>query len=70
MSKQSGYVLTIKAFIPSPKDDFAKQAAAATLMDAITKAKTLDAAFLEIADILDIKAKYGSKPDAEAAPVA
>lgn len=60
MSRQNGYVMTIKAFIPSPKDDFEKQAAAATAMAAITKTKTLPENFAEIATITDIKAKYGS----------
>lgn len=75
MSKQSGYIVTIKAFIPSPKNDFGKQAAAATAMQEITTAKALPANFAEIATILDIGGKYGSadvpdapeqKPDPEA----
>lgn len=60
MSRQSGYVITIKAFIPSPKDDFKAQAAAATAMAEITDSKTLPDNFAELATITDIKAKYGS----------
>lgn len=58
--RQSGYVLTIKAFIPSPKSDFAKQAAAALAMDQITKTNKLPDNFAEIATITDIAGKYGS----------
>lgn len=58
--RQTGYVIIIKAFIPSPKDDFAAQAAAATTMSAVTKSKELTPEFLALAQITDIKAKYGS----------
>lgn len=61
--RKSGYVLTIKAFIPSPKDDFDKQAAAATAMSTITKTKTLPDNFAEIATITDISGKFGSIGD-------
>lgn len=67
MSRQSGYILTIKAFIPSPKTDFAKQAAAALAMDQITKTNTLPENFAEIAKITDISGKFGSIDIEEAA---
>jgi hypothetical protein len=49
MSRQTGYNLIIKAFIPSPKDDFEKQAAAAIAMGAMTRTKALPENFAEIA---------------------
>lgn len=69
MTKQSGYIVNIKAFIPSPKNDFGKQAAAATAMQEITTAKALPANFAEIATILDISGKYGSADIPDAQPV-
>lgn len=63
MSRQNGYIVNIKAFVPSPKDDFAKQAAAATLMAAVTSSNALTPEFLELATISEIKAKYGSVGD-------
>lgn len=60
MSRQNGYIVNIKAFVASPKDDFAKQAAAATLMAAVTSSNALTPEFLELATISEIKAKYGS----------
>ena len=65
--RSHGYTLTIKAFIPSPKDDFKAQAAAATAMDEITTSNKLPDNFAEIATITDIKAKYGSIGDDTAA---
>lgn len=61
MARQTGYIVTIKAFVPSPKDDFAKQAAAATLMAGVTQSKTLTPEFLELATVTKIDAKYGSQ---------
>lgn len=68
MPKQSGYIVTIKAFIPSPKTDFAKQAAAANAMLAITQNKALPDDFATIATILDIAGKYGSADIPDVAP--
>lgn len=67
MSRQTGYNVIIKAFIPSPKDDFDKQAAAATAMGQMTKSKTLPDNFVEIATITEIKGKFGSMADEGAA---
>lgn len=67
MSRQNGYVITIKAFVPSPKDDFEKQAAAASAMAVLTKTRELPDNFADIATITDIKAKYGSVGDDTAA---
>lgn len=68
MARQAGYVVTIKAFVPSSKTDFKQQAAVATAMGELTDAKTLPANFGEIAEITEITAKYGSRdaPDAAA----
>lgn len=64
--RQSGYNVIIKAFIPSPKDDFDKQAAAATAMGVMTKTKVLPENFAEIATITEIKGKFGSLAEDEA----
>lgn len=66
--KTPGYNITIKAFVPSSKTDFKKQAEAATLMATLTGDKSLPDDFNDIAIITDISAKYGSGeiPDAEA----
>ncbi len=69
MSRQNGYTVTIKAFVPSPRNDFEKQAAAAVLMAAITKTKTIPAEFLALASIEDVSAKYGSRSAPEAPAV-
>lgn len=61
MSRQSGYIVTAKFFVPSPKNDFAKQAAAATMMATVTTTKTMPADFLALAKLTDISAKYGSQ---------
>lgn len=66
--RQSGYNLIIKAFIPSPKDDFDKQAAAATAMGVMTKTKKLPDNFAEIATITEIKGKFGSLAEDETPP--
>lgn len=65
MSRISGYSIVIKAFIPSPKDDFDKQAAAATAMGVMTKTKKLPDNFAEIATITEIKGKFGSLAEDE-----
>lgn len=61
--RQSGYNVIIKAFIPSPKDDFDKQAAAATAMGVMTKSRALPDNFADIATIVEIKGKFGSLAD-------
>lgn len=58
--REQGYIVTIKAFIPSPKNDFQKQADAAALMAAVTKANALTPEFLDLAKVTKIDAKYGS----------
>lgn len=63
MSKQSGYVLTIKAFIPMPSDDFEKQALAAAAMGTLTKDKAIPDNFAELGgEILEVKHKFGKRP--------
>ena len=71
--RSHGYNVTIKLFIPSPRDDFKAQAAAASLMATITSEKTLPAELLEVAKIIDVQGRFGSAelpdeplPDVEA----
>lgn len=59
--RESGYIVTAKFFIPSPKDSFAKQAAAATLMASIEDAKALTPEFIELAQMTDFSAKMGTR---------
>lgn len=68
MSRENGYVVTIKAFVASPRNDFEKQAAAAVMMATITKSKTIPAEFLALASIEDVSAKYGSRLAPESVP--
>ena len=63
-----GYILTIRAFVPFPKEDFAKQAAAANFMQGLTANKTLPDNFAETVEILDIKHKFGAKPGGDDEP--
>jgi hypothetical protein len=60
MTKTSGYHVTIKAFIASPKSDFAAQARAATTMDELIKGSVITPGFVELARIVDVVGKYGS----------
>lgn len=60
MARQSGYVVTIKAFVPVSKTDFSQQAEAAAQMAALTKDKRLPDGFADLAKITDISAKFGS----------
>lgn len=60
MPRVTGYNVVIKLFIPSPRDDFKAQAAAATLMQTITSEKTLPAELLEVAKIIDVNGRFGS----------
>lgn len=69
MSRKTGYQVTIKAFVESPKDNFEKMAAAAVMMATITKSKTLPAEFLELATIVDVSAKFGSVQYHETLPL-
>ena len=61
MARENGYVVKITAFVPSPKGDFEKQAAAASLMAAVTKTGEMTPEFLELAKVMKIDAKYGSQ---------
>ncbi len=63
--RTSGYNVTIKLFIPSPRDDFKAQAAAASLMATITSEKTLPAELLAVAKIIDVQGRFGSAEIAE-----
>ena len=58
--RQNGYHVTIRAFIASPKNDFAAQARAATTMAELAQGKVITPAFVELALILDVSGKYGS----------
>ena len=58
--RSTGYNVTIKLFIPSPRDDFKAQAAAATFMATIVGEKTLPAELLEVAKIIDVQGRFGS----------
>ena len=60
MARQTGYVVTIKAFVPSPKDNFDQQIAAASLMKVMSEKGELTPEFLDIAKVTKIDAKYGS----------
>lgn len=69
MSRQNGYTVTIKAFVPAPKDNFAAQAAAATMMAALTQTGELTPDFLALAKVIGKpQAKYGSIELAEPLP--
>ena len=66
---EKGYILTIRAFVPFPKEDFAKQAAAAQFMQGITSKKELPENFAEeTIELLDIKHKFGAKPGGDDEP--
>lgn len=67
MARETGFIVTIKAFVPSPKGDFQKQADAAALMATVTKTGELTPEFLELAKVTKIDAKYGSQDAADAA---
>ena len=58
--KIAGYTVTIKAFIPAPKDSFSAQARAASTMDELVTGCVITPAFVELALILDVSGKYGS----------
>lgn len=58
--RSPGYNVTIKLHIPSPRNDFKAQAAAASLMAMITSEKTLPAELLEVAKIIDVAGRFGS----------
>lgn len=60
MSRQTGYTVTIKAFVPAPKNDFAAQAAAATMVATLMKTGELTPDFLALVQVLNISGKYGS----------
>lgn len=64
MAKENGYLVTIRAFIPAPRDDFDKQATAAQVMGALTKNKALTPEFVQVAEVLDVKGRQGTKPEA------
>jgi len=68
MAKQSGFIVTIKAFIPAPKNDFKAQAAATALAADLDENKTITEAFLAAAKVVDLSVRTGSHDDeAEAA---
>ena len=60
MTKVAGYTVTIKAFIPSSRTDFAAQAKAATAMAELIAAKVITPGFVELATIIDVSGKFGS----------
>lgn len=60
MTKRHGYLITIKAFVPSSKTDFKAQIAALGVMDALTTSKTLSPEFLALAEVTGVAAKQGS----------
>lgn len=66
--KTPGYNIVIKAFVPSSKTDFKKQAEAATLMATLTGDKSLPEDFNDIAIITDISAKFGAGDDGTPEP--
>ncbi len=66
MSRQNGYSIVIRAFIPAPKNDFKAQAAAARLADEMTREKAIPEDFMRVARIIDVKGAYGSMAEEEA----
>lgn len=63
--RSTGYNVTIKLFIPSPRDDFKAQAAAASLMATITEQKIIPDELRVIAHVLDVAGRFGSVEIAE-----
>ena len=66
MSKQNGFIVTAKFFVPIDKTDFAKQRDAFALMADIQDKKALSPEFLAAAEVLGVTAKQGGRPDAAA----
>lgn len=66
MTKTSGYHITLKAFIPAPRTNFAAQAKAAQTMDELTTGGVITPAFVELAHVLDVTGRYGSADIPEA----
>lgn len=60
MARINGYIVTIKAFVASPKNDFQRQADAAAILASVTQSGELTPEFLELAKVTKIEAKYGS----------
>ncbi len=67
MARKSGFIVTIKAFVPTPKNDFQAQANAASLMHSLTATKALTEDFLKVAEVIDVSARVGSVGDGEEA---
>lgn len=61
MARQSGYMLSIKLFVPTPKTDFEKQASVAKRVSESVKKGALDPTLLEEGDIADISGAMTSR---------
>ncbi len=66
MSRQNGYNVVVRFFIPAPKNDFKAQSAAAEMMATIVANKAVPSEFLTVAKVLDVKGAYGSMAEEEA----
>ena len=63
MSKLTGYHVTVKLFVPSPKNDFAAQAKAAQMMHDLTTTGTIGPELLAIGRVVNVTGKYGTFDD-------
>lgn len=70
MAKQSGFIVTIKAFIPAPKNDFKAQAAAAQLAADLDESKTISEDFIKAATVIDLSVRTGGHDTEEPAAAA
>ena len=68
MSKLTGYHVTVKLFVPSPKNDFAAQAKAAQMMHDLTTTGTIGPELLAIGRVVNVTGKYGTFDDGALPP--
>ena len=61
MARESGFAVTVKAFIPAPKTDFKKQSELFSAMADLEKTKTIPADLLEQMQISEVSVKQTTR---------
>lgn len=60
MARKTGYILNVKLFIETPKNDFKAQAEAATLASEAVEKGEVTKALIDAAEVVEITGKAGS----------